>query len=613
MVLNCIRQNSIGGWRAILAVLDSWSKSLTLKESLIIAVAHAARLFLVCLLTVAGIGLLASRMTIQLRPLVTGWSLAAANWARRSPRKALLLIAAAGVVVSCYPVVFFGKSFLSPNNDPSHILLYQRRPTVPGYRDTTTDDPKGADISAAVYYSWPTSVVESRALLHDHEVPLWNRYDSAGVPLLGQGQSMFGDPLHFVVLLTNGSAGWWDLKYILAKLLFAFSISLCVLAVTKHLPAAAIMAASSPFIGFFSYRYAHPAFFSLCYAPLILLCWLEFTEAPRGRPTAFWLGAMAVANWMVMNSGTVKEAYILLLAMNFCGFLTLVLSRSVARSKPMKLLQVIFVQALFALIATPIWVTFLRALKKSWTFSSGGGVWQLQPSLIIGLFDDIFYRQFSASEVHFDPAANFLTLLGVIWFCISPRSGDDRGVSRGLCVTCLLSLAMVFGVVPPQIIGRLPFLRNIMHIDNTFSCVAVICLLVLAGFGIAAFWKDCHAFDFNKLYRRMAVALIILIAVYAGTAQVAQHRGGIAVLKLGEPVIPSTFFWGYSLIIVAAAIAIPWLARQAILSNYLRAWHVASLLGLFVLLHWLYAMHLKTPFDAYVMNPHERAPLIANS
>jgi len=218
------------------------------------------------------------------------------RWVRCHPRRTLLLVGAMSTVLSCYPVVFFGKSFLSPNNDPSHILLYERRPTVPGYRDTTTDDPKGADISAAVYYSWPTSVVESRALLHDHELPLWNRYDSAGVPLLGQGQSMFGDPLHFLVLLTNGSAGWWDLKYILAKFLFAFSISLCVLTATKHLPAAAIMAASSPFIGFFSYRYAHPAFFSLCCSPLIVLCWLEFIEAPRGRLTAFWLGAMAVAN-----------------------------------------------------------------------------------------------------------------------------------------------------------------------------------------------------------------------------------------------------------------------------------------------------------------------------
>jgi hypothetical protein len=531
-------------------------------------------------------------------------------WVRCHPRRALLLVAAMSTVISCYPVVFFGKSFLSPNNHRAAYLLYERMPTVPGYRDTTTDDAKGADMGAPMYYSWPTSVVESRALLRDHELPLWNRYDSTGVPLLGQGQSMFGDPLHFLVLLTNGSAGWWDLKYILAKLLFAFSISLCVLAATKHTPAAAIMAASSPFIGFFSYRYAHPAFFSLCYAPLILLCWLELIEAPRGRPTAFWLGAMAVANWMVLNSGTVKEAYILLLAINFCGLLILLLGASTAREKRVKLLQAVLLQVLFVIIATPIWVTFLSELKKSLTAYSGGEVWQLQPSLLIGLFDEIFYRQFSASEVHVDPAANFLTLFGVLWFCISPRSADDRGVSRGLGVTCLLSLATVFGIVPSCLILRLPLLRSVWHIDNTFSCVAIICLLVLAGLGLKGFWQDCDAADFKKLYLRMAVAFILLIALYLGTAQAALRHG---LLKLGEPVTPSRFFWGYSLIIVAAATAIPWLARRAILSKYLRAWHVASLLGLFVLLHWLYAMHLKTPFDAYVMNPHERVPLIANS
>ena len=444
--------------------------------------------------------------------------------------------------------------------------MYERMPTVPGYRDTPTDDSKGADMGAPMYYSWPTSVVESRALLRDHELPLWNRYDSTGVPLLGQGQSMFGDPLHFLVLLTNGSAGWWDLKYILAKLLFAFSISLCVLAATKHTPAAAIMAASSPFIGFFSYRYAHPAFFSLCYAPLILLCWLELIQAQRGRPTAFWLGAMAVANWMLLNSGTVKEAYILLLAMNFCGLLILLFGASTAREKRVKLLQAVLLQVLFVIIATPIWVTFLSALKKSLTAYSGGEVWQLQPSLLIGLFDEIFYRQFSASEIHFDPAANFLTLFGVLWFCISPRRADNRGVSRGLCVTCLLSLAMVFGVVPPRIILQLPFLRSVFHIDNTFSCVAIICLLVLAGLGLKAFWQDCGAADFKKLYLRMTVAFTLLIALYLGTAQAALRHGQVKLgepvmplLKLGGPVMPSRFFWGYSLIIVAAATAIPWL------------------------------------------------------
>src|SRR5437773_552450 len=291
----------------------------------------------------------------------------------RSPRQLCFVVATASVVLSCYPVVFFAKSFLSPNNHSGTFLLYGRMPTVPGYNDTTTDNEIGADLGAPMWYSWPTSVVESRALLKYHDLTLWNRFASTGVPLLGQGQSMLADPLHLLVLLTNGSAGWWDLKYVLAKFLFAFSIGLCVLTATKHAPAAAIMAASSPFIGFFCYRYAHPAFFSFCYAPLILLCWLKFIEAPRGARSATWLGAMAVANWMVMNSGTVKEAYVLLLAMNFCGLLCLLFTPS-AGDKSVKLLQVLFLQATFVLIAMPIWLTFLRALKKSWTAYGGGGV-----------------------------------------------------------------------------------------------------------------------------------------------------------------------------------------------------------------------------------------------
>jgi len=539
------------------------------------------------------------------------WCSLLVSWTLQFPRQFCFLVATASVILSCYPIVFFGKSFLSPNNSPATHLLYGRMPTVPGYDDTTNDDEVGADFGASMWYSWPTSVVESRALLRDHELPLWNRFDCTGVTLLGQGQSMFGDPLHILILLTNGSAAAWDLKYILAKLLFAFSVGLCVLTATKHLPAATIIAASSPFIGFFCYRYNHPAFFSFCYAPLILLCWLKFVEAPRGPRTAFWLGAMAVANWMVLNSGTVKEAYVLLLAMNLCGLLCLLFTPS-AGDKSVKLLQVLFLQAMFVLIATPIWLTFLRTLKKSWTASSAGGVWQLQPSLFIGLFDDIFYRQFNASETNLDPSANFLTLVAVIWFFVSCGTADKKNVARALSITCILALATVFGIVPPRLIVRLPFLRNILHIDNTFSCVAIVCLLVLAGFGIEAFWRDCRAADFKKLYLRMAVVLVLLLAVYAGTAQAGQHST-ISLFKAGEHLAPSHFFWGYSSVLVTVALLTPLLGRTVVLAKRFRPWHILSTLALFTLLHWRYGMHLRTPFDRYVMNPHQRVSLIAES
>src|SRR5438270_4187358 len=113
-------------------------------------------------------------------------------------------------------------------------------------------------------------------------------------------------------------------------------------------------------------------------------------------------------------------------------------------------MQALFVQIMFVLIAAPVWVTFLRTLKKSWTAYTGGEVWQLDPSLLIGLFDDIFYRQFNAFEVHFNPSANFLTLVAVIWFFISPGTADKKNVARALSITCILALTIVFGVVPPK-------------------------------------------------------------------------------------------------------------------------------------------------------------------
>src|ERR1019366_855507 len=106
--------------------------------------------------------------------------------------------------------------------------------------------------------------VQHRALAGG-ELPLWNRYNSCGSPLLGQGQSMFGDPLHLFVILADGASWAWDLKFLIAKWGFALALGLLVLAVTRHLPAALIVSAAAPFVGFFVYRINHPAFFSMCY------------------------------------------------------------------------------------------------------------------------------------------------------------------------------------------------------------------------------------------------------------------------------------------------------------------------------------------------------------
>lgn len=508
-------------------------------------------------------------------------------------------------------MVFFGKSFLSPNNHPHTFLLYGEMPTLPSYGDVETDDEKGADLGAAMWQNWPYSVVESRALLKYGELPLWNRFNSAGLPLLGQGLSMCADPLQLMVLVAGGSSGAWDLKYLLAKCLFASCLGLCALQTTKHLPAALIITATAPFIGFFSFRYSHPAFFTMCYAPSILLCWFKLIEARPGRETAVWLAAMVLADWTLLNSGSVKEAYILLLTLNFCGFLTLLLGRSII-DRGTKFLQAFFVSVLFVVIATPVWLTFFHALQNSTTAYDAGGVQQLQPGLVIGLFDDIFYRQFTPDERHLAPSANFFALLGVLWFlCTSPRE-ERSGFARGLTITCILALLFVFGIVPASLIVRLPLMRNIYHIDNTFSCVAIVCSLLLAGFGLKAFWLNCQTSAFKRTYFRVVAILAVSVTLYLVTT--GSPRGSIGEwLRLAEHVPKSNFFWGYSLSLILAVVLLPWFGRFALSRKTAHILSVLSLLILFALLHWRNGMHLASPFDAYVMNPQRRVNLLANS
>jgi hypothetical protein len=573
-----------------------------------------ARRFLLSFLVASVIGLLvapALRLE-EVRATAIRWTSNLRAWSIAHPQQAVLMVAALSVILSCYPVIFFNKSFVSPNNHSHTYLLYGHMPTVPGYKEVETDDEKGADLGAAMWQNWPYSVVEGRGLLEHGELPLWNRYNSCGLPLLGQGLSMCADPLQLLVLFTKGSSVAWDLRYLLAKLLFASCLGLCVLQAARHLPAALLVAATAPFIGFFSYRYAHPVFFTLCYAPSILLCWFKLLDARPGRDMAVWLAAMVLADWTLLNSGAVKESYLLLLALNSCGFLTLLLGRSGPNGKGTKLFQAAFAKVLFLAIAMPIWLTFFHALKNSLTAYDIGGAWQLQPNLLIGLFDDIFYRQFNTGETHLDPSLNFLVLVGVFWFFLRGGRADERGLTRGLSITCLLALLFVFGIIPPSWIVRLPFLRNVFHIDNSFSCIAIVCLLVLAGFGLKAFWSDCQADAFKRTYLRVLVALAVLNALYFGATQAAQ-RSSITLLHLGEHVPRSNFFWGYSLSLMLAVAVTPWLARQMIMTSRARAWQIFLLALLFVLFHWRHGMHLTTPFDAYVMNPQRRVNLVADS
>ena len=509
-----------------------------------------------------------------------------ARAARDRPLATLWLAALAGVMVSCYPVVFVGQSFLAPNLVPE--LFYGHQPTVLNSPSDRYEYPAASDVGTMMWQHMPYSVSEGRALFHDHELPVWNRYTNGGTTLIGQGQAMLGDPLNWLVVLAGGASWAWDLKFLVARLLFAAGIGLCVRVATGRSRAACLLAFSACFFDYFAYRLNHPATFSLCYAPWVLLAWLRIVHGPN--PAGLWgaraqLGRVALllfASWMELNSGTAKESLILLVGLNGAGLLVLLLDdRRSWRWKGFALTGLAWAGVGFLLVSVSLWRTLLEALAHSWNNYSVPLAWQLQPGLFIGLFDDIFYRQFNAYERVLDPALNFVVLLGVA--CVVAFGGTlpRRGrVFLALSLAALGPLALVFGVVPPAWICAVPFLRNVTHVDNTFSCPLLVLLPVLAGFGFERALTLLTLPGFARRYLALVATPLLLIAVFLGTTH-AMQRSDFSFLVPATGAIPlSDFFQGYVWSLVAALLGLPLLARWWAVAGSRAAWGAAPWVAL---------------------------------
>jgi hypothetical protein len=522
------------------------------------------------------------------------------------PRRAILVLSIISVLVSCYPVVFLGRSFVSANTVP---MLYPRIPSMPGDAEIETENFKGSDAGAMMWHDVPNSVIQSRALFRDGELPLWNRYNSCGLTLLGQGQSMFGDPLHLLPVLAGGEAWAWDLKFLLAKALFCFGIGLAVYAACRSLPIALLLAFSSGFIGFFAYRFNHPAFFSLCYAPWLLVCWLEITRAISVRSAAAWSAALLLASWVELNSGTAKEAYMLLLSLHACGFLIFILNPTAFRIK--KLIQVAIAGMILILLAAPVWITFFGALSKAYVpYKEAAHAYQIQPGLLIGLFDDVFYRAFNPGWLVSNPSANFLVLLGCLLALIYLRRLVRDQVFVGIAMGACASIAMVFGLIPSALIEKVPMINHIWHIDNTFSCVLLIELLVLAGFGLGIFLERCLRQEWKLDYVFLVIALLVLFGAWFSFTHTNQRIPND--FQLPEQAVANRFFVLYSLSIIVALLALPLLARPMVRGSTFKRVALAAFLFCLVVLHWRHGFQLHTgvkQIDDYVVNPPPRVSL----
>src|SRR5690606_13896521 len=134
----------------------------------------------------------ADRLTV----LAAATSRAAASAGQR-PWQAVVCAGMLGAVAASYPL-FLGRSLVSPANGPAW-LLYDQPPFAYGARDIEVENARGTDVGAMMWAILPYSATQRDALAAG-EFPLWNRYNLAGLPLWGQGQTFILDPFHLLSL-----------------------------------------------------------------------------------------------------------------------------------------------------------------------------------------------------------------------------------------------------------------------------------------------------------------------------------------------------------------------------------------------------------------------------
>jgi hypothetical protein len=519
-----------------------------------------------------------------------------------SPHRTVILISLVSlvsVVLSCYPVVFFGKSFVSPNNGGA-AQLYAGAPFLPGGSDLKNENVRSSDVGAMMWAFRPYSVVQNRAISQG-EFPLWNQFNSAGTTLLAQGISMIGDPLHWMTVAADGSALSWDAKFVIAKFLFCLCAGFLVFIVTSNLTSAVVIASSSAFLGFFIYRFNHPAFFSLSYAPMLLLGWAGVLRADTLKESRLFILLLVLSMLMELNSGTAKEAYILTILLNGTGALALLFQRWSWREKANKFVLLSIVGLATALLLAPFWLVFLDELTRAYTLYSSPQARVFPFQLFAGFFDEIFYAQAAPHREVTGPAINLLIGGSLLWGIACASRLRREPWFMACLIGGILSASIAFGILPPSLIVKIPVLRNVGHVGNTLSCVLLIQSLVVAGFGVREFQRSVSS---NNWHRDFVKASLLMSAIALGYA-------------LRIPSEPRWSTWA----IVFATMPLIGLFVTIVVSKQVFAGAVTAR-NLWILVVCFFAIHLRLGqqletgdegFDLYLANPHPRPDFSARS
>lgn len=500
------------------------------------------------------------------------------------PRWTVVVASFVLTVVSSYPVILFNQSFVSPHNGPA-AMYYCEPPIVPFHTNLEVEDTRGSDIGAMMWQNAPYAKLQHDSLLVYHELPLWNRFSSGGISLIGQGISQLGDLLHFIPILGNAHPMAWDAKFLLAKFLFILGIGMVSLLATEHLGASLLASLAASFVGYFAWRFNHPAFFAFCYSPWILYFWFVL-----GRNVSSYLihvPLLAMTSISLINSGTAKEAYMFALITHLCGLTYFLLGST--RYSYDRFLALGFLGFLVIFSHLPFLYFFIETLQQSFTFSNIPAVGPYDFHLIWSLFDLSIQTQISSS--YFMPTTNVISFVGLFLFLALIRVSTffmrETAVIFG---GALISFFLAFDIFPSELLLRVPILNQIGHTGNTFSAIFCVFALLLGAMG----FRNWIAREFTKLNYFWFLLL-------GGIALFLFYSHYLSQIKIGIPKGLILFF------LLLAIILLPLYLKGNPFKK--SPFQILLLLVIFVITVLKTGQHLKTGLDGIdteIPNPQRR-------
>ena len=463
------------------------------------------------------------------------------HWSQRHPVLAILLVAWLAVGANCYPIVFCGRSYVSPICTGGGEV-YSWLPPLPQMADTPKMSSHGSDTIATLWWEVPAAFIESRSLLEQGEIPLWNRYSHGGDTFIGQAETMLGDPLQLIVIAGRGSAEAWDLKYLAAKFLFCVGFGLLVLRLLKSLPLALVFAALAAYCGAFFYINNHPVFFVFCYAPWMLLTALAWLDLRSERPLRWGL-AWLLVNGACFNAGHVEVAVVLIGGLNLAALAQALAGAPTWAGWTRVTRRLGLGTLLFLGLTAPVWMSFLTAQASAYSLHTQVRIFQFPLEALPGMFDDLFYLLLRP-DAHWKASAPGSSLgvwvgcLGAVWKWRQWKAEPFFWINSS---AILFWAGFIFGWVPSFVIAAIPLLNRVGHTHTDFSYLLIIHLTVQSAYGYKSLAQETNL-------RRAGCVFYAAALVFA-----------VGVCAYGQFVAKQAVPWLYFGCMGAGAIGAPWL------------------------------------------------------